>query len=234
MKKAVFYGRFSSDRQTEQSIEGQRTVCQKYASDNDIIIVDEYIDRAMTGRNDNRPAFQKMLRDSQKADWDFVLVYAVDRFGRNSIEVAINKQRLKKNSKTFISATQITSDNIDGTQNLNGILLENLYIGMAEYYSAELSQKIRRGMKESRMKGQTTGGTTALGYKLINKKYVVNEDTSPIIVDIFESYSAGKTVKQITNEINKKGFVNQFGRPLSYNAVFKILRNESYNGVKKI
>ena len=57
-----------------------------------------------------------------------VLVYAIDRFGRNSIEIAVNKQRLKKNRKTLISATQRTSENIDGTKNLDGILLENMYI----------------------------------------------------------------------------------------------------------
>lgn len=87
-----------------------------------------------------------------------MLVYAIDRFGRNSIEIAVNKQRLKKNRKTLISATQRTSENIDGTKNLDGILLENMYIGLAEYYSEELSQKILRGLNESRKKGFYCGG----------------------------------------------------------------------------
>lgn len=92
----------------------------------------------MTGKNDQRAAFQKLLSDSEKpVTWEIVLVYAIDRFGRNSIEIAVNKQRLKKNRKTLISATQRTSENIDGTKNLDGILLENMYIGLAEYYSAE-------------------------------------------------------------------------------------------------
>lgn len=111
---------------------------QKYAQDNDLQIVDTYIDRAMTGKNDQHAAFQKLLSDSEKpVTWEIVLVYAIDRFGRNSIEIAVNKQRLKKNRKTLISATQRTSENIDGTKNLDGILLENMYIGLAEYYSAE-------------------------------------------------------------------------------------------------
>lgn len=92
----------------------------------------------MTGKNDQRATFQKLLSDSEKpVTWEIVLVYAIDRFGRNSIEIAVNKQRLKKNRKTLISATQRTSENIDGTKNLDGILLENMYIGLAEYYSAE-------------------------------------------------------------------------------------------------
>lgn len=96
MKTAVIYARYSSERQTEQSIEGQLRVCHDFAKQNDLAIVDTYIDRAMTGTNDNRAAFQRMLSDSDKAKWDIVLVYALDRFGRNSIEVAVNKQRLQK------------------------------------------------------------------------------------------------------------------------------------------
>lgn len=92
-------------------------------------MVDTYIDRATTGTNDNRAAFQQMLKDSENAAWEVVLVYAIDRFGRNSVEVALNKQRLKTNGKVLISATQRTSDNLDSTKNLDGILLENVYIG---------------------------------------------------------------------------------------------------------
>lgn len=132
MKNAVIYARYSSERQTEQSIEGQLHKCNEFAEANDITVVDTYIDRAMTGTNDNRPAFQQMLTDCAKpVVWDIVLVYAIDRFGRNSIEIAVNKQKLKKNGKTLISATQRTSENIDGTKNLDGILLENVYIGLA-------------------------------------------------------------------------------------------------------
>ena len=83
MKTAVAYLRYSSDSQTEQSIEGQLRVCQDYAARNDIVIVDTYIDRAMTGTNDNRRDFQRMLRDSAKRAWDYVLVYKLDRFSRN-------------------------------------------------------------------------------------------------------------------------------------------------------
>lgn len=102
MKSAVIYARYSSERQTEQSIEGQLRICNEFAKQNDLEIVDTYIDRAMTGTNDNRPAFQKMLKDAEISGlWQIVLVYAIDRFGRNSIEVAVNKQKLKKNKKNF-------------------------------------------------------------------------------------------------------------------------------------
>ena len=176
MKNAIIYARYSSERQNEQSIESQLRVCNEYAQHNGLNIIDSYIDKAMTGTNDNRPAFQKMLSDSERPGaFEIVFVYAIDRFGRNYIEIAVNKQRLKKNGKTLISATQRTSENIDGTKNLDGILLENVYIGLAEYYSAELSQKVSRGLQENRNKGLFTGGRVPIGYKVINKKVVIDE-----------------------------------------------------------
>lgn len=122
---AIIYARFSSEKQNEQSIEGQLRVCNQYAEQNGLTVLDTYIDRAMTGTNDNRPAFQQMLSDCEKpVPWDVVLVYAIDRFGRNSIEIAVNKQRLKKNKKTLISATQRTSENIDARKTLTAFCLK--------------------------------------------------------------------------------------------------------------
>ena len=83
MKKAVIYARYSSDNQTEQSIEGQVRVCKEYAERNNISILDSYIDRAKTGTNDRRPAFQRMISDSDKKEWDYVIVYKLDRFSRD-------------------------------------------------------------------------------------------------------------------------------------------------------
>ena len=75
MKTAVIYARYSCDKQTEQSIEGQLRVCQEYAQRNDILILNTYIDQAMSGTNDNRPDFQKMIKDSARKEWHYVLVY---------------------------------------------------------------------------------------------------------------------------------------------------------------
>lgn len=92
MKTAVIYARYSSDRQTEQSIEGQVRVCNDYAERNDILIVNSYIDRATTGTNDNRTEFQRMLRDSNNHSWDYVLVYKLDRFSRTSMKWRCTKR----------------------------------------------------------------------------------------------------------------------------------------------
>ena len=123
MKKAVIYARYSSDRQTEQSIEGQLRDCYEYAQRNDIVVVDKYIDRAMTGTNDNREDFQRMLKDSDKKAWDYVLVYKLDRFSRNKYEMAIHRKHLKDNGIKILSAMENIPDSPEG------ILLESLLEG---------------------------------------------------------------------------------------------------------
>ncbi len=231
MTGAVIYARYSSERQTEQSIEGQLHKCYEYAKVNNLTILETYIDRAMTGTNDKRTAFQQMLSDSEKkTTWDVVLVYAIDRFGRNSIEIAVNKQRLKKNGKILISATQRTSENIDGTKNLDGILLENVYIGLAEYYSAELSQKIVRGQYESLSKGNYIGGPLPFGYRVENKKIVIDEARAEIIREIFSEYVNGKTVPEIVDNLTAKGVLYK-GKPFVLNTVYKMLKSARYAGI---
>ena len=92
MKTCVIYARYSSNNQTEQSIEGQIRVCREYAQRNNIAVAGTYIDRATTGTNDNREQFQKMLKDSDKKAWDYVLCYKLDRFSRNKYEMAIHRR----------------------------------------------------------------------------------------------------------------------------------------------
>ncbi len=231
MKKAVIYARYSSERQNDQSIEGQLRVCNKYAEENGLTIVDTYIDKAMTGTNDQRFAFQQMLSDCEKAViWDIVLVYAIDRFGRNSIEIAVNKQRLKKHNKTLISATQRTSENIDGSKNLDGILLENMYIGLAEYYSAELSQKVKRGLYESHQKGFYTGGILPLGFKAEKKKVYIDEPQADVMRSVFQQYAEGRGGNEILDELHAKGITHR-GRPIAKSTFYDFLRNPKYIGI---
>ncbi len=233
MKGAVIYARYSSEKQNDQSIEGQLRICNKYADDNGLTVLDTYIDRATTGTNDQRAAFQQMLADCTKpVPWDIVLVYAIDRFGRNSIEIAVNKQKLKKNHKTLISATQRTSENIDGSKNLDGILLENVYIGIAEYYSAELSQKVTRGMYENRKKGLFCGGKIPFGYRVENKKVIVHEDEAEIVRFIFKEYAEGKIAREIIDELAGKGILVD-GKPMPSTTFYKILNREKYIGINR-
>lgn len=141
MVNVVIYARFSSHSQTEQSIEGQLKECYEFAKRNDYNVIAEYIDRALTGTTDKRPEFLRMIEDSKKKAFKYVLVYQLDRFARNRYDSATYKAKLKKNGVRVLSA----KENI--TEDASGILVEGVLESMAEYYSVELSQKIKRGMK---------------------------------------------------------------------------------------
>lgn len=223
-KTAVIYARYSSDSQSEQSIEGQLRVCNEYAKNNDILILNTYIDRAMTGTNDNRPDFQQMIKDSSNKQWNYVLVYKFDRFSRNKYETAIHKKTLRDNGVKVISATEFVPDTPEG------IILESMLEGYAEYYSAELSQKIRRGNNESRKKGNLTGGSLPFGYKNINKKAVIIPKEAEIVNYIFKQYSIGICVREIMNELQSKNWYHK-GKPFAMNTIYGILSNERYVGI---
>ncbi len=223
MKTAVIYARYSSDSQTEQSIEGQLHVCEEYAKKNDYLIVDTYIDRAMTGTNDNRPAFRQMIKASAKKTFDFVIVYKLDRFSRNKFEMTMHRHTLKENGVKLLSAME----NIPDTP--EGIILESLLEGMNQYYSEELSQKVRRGMRETRQKGLYQGGGLPYGYKVDGRKIVIDEESAEVVRYIFSQYSIGVYAKDIIKELNSKGVLHK-GKPWALNTVYGMLANLRYSG----
>ena len=223
MKTAVIYARYSCDNQTEQSIEGQLRVCEEYAKNNDILILDTYIDRAMTGTNDNRADFQRMIKDSAKKEWDYVLVYKIDRFSRNKYATAIHKKTLKDNGVKVIYAAESIPDTPEG------IILESLLEGMAEYYSVELSQKVKRGMRETRLKGNWQGGTMPYGYKEDNRKVVIVDEQAEVVKYIYEQYSMGVYVRDIIKSLTAKHIYHK-GDVFATNTVYGILRNSKYTG----
>ena len=114
MNKTVIYARYSSHNQNEQSIEGQLKVCYEFAEKNDLTIVGEYIDRAISGTTDKRPEFLKMIEDGSKKQFQFVLVYQLDRFARNRYDSATYKAKFKKNNVRVISARENISDDPSG------------------------------------------------------------------------------------------------------------------------
>lgn len=222
---AVIYARYSSDNQREESIEGQLRECTAYAEKNNITIIRTYIDRALSARTDDRPDFQCMIRDSEQRTFDTVLVWKLDRFSRDRYDSAFYKHHLKKNGVRVVSVTENISDGPEG------IILESMLEGMAEYYSAELAVKVRRGQYENAIKCRTNGGTRTLGYT-VNKDghYEINPVTAPIVREIYSRYDSGETIKAIVNSLNKRGIRNQLGTAFTISALGKIIRNRKYIG----
>ena len=225
--KAVIYARFSSDKQNEASIEGQLRECMQYAEFNGIQVIGNYIDRAMSAKTDHRPEFQHMIKDSYKNLFDVVLVWKLDRFARNRYDSAYYKNILKKNGVRLVSIKESISQGADG------ILLEAILEGYAEYYSAELSEKVKRGMTENALKAKANGVRAPFGYYIDNDdKYQIDESIAPVVKEIYSLYLEGKRVKDIAKLMNARGIKNR-GYEMNYNSVFRILTNRKYIGEYK-
>ena len=222
---AVIYARYSSDNQREESIEGQIRECTAYAEKNGITVIKHYIDRAFSAKTDNRPEFQQMIKDSGKKLFDVVLVWKFDRFARNRFDSANYKMILKKNGVHLISVMEPIAE---GSQ---GILVETLLEGIAEYYSAELSEKVIRGQTENALKGKCTGGTGTIGYKIDDAKfYHLDPLTAPLVLETFQRYDNGDKMVEIVSFLNDKGVRNMLGGKMTHSSVNTMLKNRRYIG----
>ena len=223
--KAVIYARYSSDNQREESIEGQVRECTAFAEKNDITILRHYIDRAFSAKTDNRPEFQNMIKDSAQGLFDIVLVWKLDRFSRNRYDSARYKTILKKNNVKVVSATEKISEGSEG------ILMESILEGFAEYYSADLSEKIVRGMTENALKGKFNGGRVPIGYVVDEEQRLqIDPLTAPFVQEAFKRYAEGQDMKVIRDWLNEKGVTTSKGKPMTYNIIHNMLKNRRYLG----
>ena len=226
--KAVIYARYSSHAQKDASIEQQLRVCRQYAHEHDLQIVTEYCDHAISGTSDKRPEFLKMIKDSAKGRWERVLVYKIDRFARNRYDSAMYKARLKKNGVKVMSVMEPIPEGPEG------ILLESVLEGSAEYYSANLSQNILRGMHDNALACKVNNGGLPLGYmKGADGRYAIEPNGAAIVREIFEMYANGANATEITATLNSRGLKTSRGARWNKNSLHTILKNERYIGVYK-
>ncbi|MDR0854003.1 MAG: recombinase family protein [Clostridiales Family XIII bacterium] len=226
--KAVIYARYSSDNQREESIEGQLRECKEFAERNEFTIVETYIDRAQSARTDHRSEFQRMIKESSKKCFDVAIVWKLDRFARNRLDSAKYKAILRKNGVRVVSAKESIAE--DST----GILLESMLEGYAEFFSAELSEKVIRGMTENALKGKYNGRQVPLGFK-VNKDmyYEIDPLTAPIVVDIYTRYADGENMKDIADSLNNKGIRAAHGGKFTQAVLSNMLKNRKYIGESK-
>lgn len=222
----VIYARYSpGPRQTEMSIEGQLRAGYKYAEDHGIRIIETYIDRKATGRNDKRTDFQRMLRDSKKGLFDCVITWKVDRIGRNREEIAKNKAILRVNGARVYYVDQSIPEGPEG------ILLESVLEGLAEYYSKNLAHDVLRGLQENAMKGRCNGASVPHGLAIgADKRYILRAEESPTVVLMYEMCDGGMRIGQIIKSLSEKGIKNRKGNDFGYNEVSRILRDRRYIG----
>lgn len=214
MEKAVIYARYSSHNQTENSIEAQVQQAREYARRKNYTVVEVFADRAKTGTNDNREAFQEMLKKTESHSFTVIIVWKVDRFGRNREEIALNKYKCRKNGvRIEYVAEQIT----DGPE---GVILESVLEGFAEYYSKALSQNTKRGLYNKALKGGYLGGPISYGYKVVDGEYKVDEEAAKKIKSVFKMFNSGERYADIARALN-----------LNQRNVKNYLKNKQYTGI---
>lgn len=228
----VIYARFSSSKQNETSIEAQLKECYSFCERNRYNVIGEYIDKAISGKTDHRPDFQRMIADSNKKNFEGIIVYQLDRFARNRYDSATYKAKLKKNGVRVLSA----KENI--TDDASGILVESVLEGMAEYYSAELSQKVIRNLRMNAEQGFFNGGYAPLGYKVVEvdfktykkKKLEIDTETAPIVKEIFEMRANDTNIMDIVDYLNSKGYKTIQCKEFKKTSLQQILKNKRYIG----
>ena len=225
MKKVVIYARFSSENQREESIEAQLRACKDYARSHKYLVVGEYVDRAFTGTNDNRPEFQRMIEDSRKGLFEIALVHKLDRFSRN-VEQTIRYISEQKDNGVELKSVIEQFDNTP-----EGEFMRNMMSNISQYYVKNLSREVIKGMKENAYKCLHVGGIPLLGYYVDSeKKYQIDDKEANIVKKIFELYIDGNTHQKIIAELNNLGYKNKRGTEWTKNSLLSIIRNQKYIG----
>lgn len=227
MAKAVFYGRFSSNNQREESIDAQLRATEDFANKNGYEMVAHYADKAKSGTNSSkRVEFLKMIKDAEKGLFEVVIVHKLDRFSRDKYDSALYKRKLKQCGVKLISVTEQLDDSPES------VILESVIEGMAEYYSKNLARETLKGLMENSYKCLHNGGKPPLGYDVNEeKKYVINEKEAESVRLIFDMYISGYTQSQMVDELNARGYKTKLGSVFRSNSIHSVLINEKYTGI---
>jgi len=221
---AVIYARFSSSAQREASIEQQINVCMAFAEREGYNVLQTYADRALTGRTDRRPQFLQMIKDARKGRFCAIIVYALDRFSRDKYDSARYKHELRQNGVRVVSATEPISDNP------SGILIESVFEGLAQYYSAELSQKIRRGYEDNAKKCLASGSVPFGFRRSADGHYEIMPEEAEIVREIFRRVGSGETYADICRDLNARGIKTRHGSAWNRSSFNTLLSNQRYIG----
>lgn len=228
MKKCVAYARFSSSNQSETSIEGQQRCIEKFCLDQEIAVLDYYIDRACSATHaSGRPQFLQMIKDCKKTkNVDYVVVYSYDRFARNRYDSVMYKGILRECGIKVLSVTENIGDTPEAA------IMEAVYEAMAGAYSERLAISTRRGMIETAHKARHNGGTPPLGLDVDpeTKKYLINESEAKIVREIFDRFLSGEGYKKICFDLNSRGIRTKRGSLFVGSTINTMLRNPKYAG----
>ena len=222
--RAAAYARYSTNKQTENSIEYQLAKIEEYCAGHNIEIVATYPDEAKSGFNTDRPKFQEMLAAAHRHEFDAVVIYDTSRGSREVGDWFNFRRQMMELNINVISATQTLGD----ITNSNDFLLELISVGMGHREVLESRQKSIAGVAVKAKSGVFLGGTAPLGYDIQDQKYIVNPVEAEAVRTIFRMYGDGSSYNDILSAVGH--VTGKHGRPLGKNSLHSILTNERYIG----
>lgn len=225
IQRAVIYARFSSDMQREESIEAQVRACKEYCRKKLYVVTNIYVDEAKSARDVlKRDAYNQMLADAIAHKFDVIIFHKIDRNARNEFNYYSFKHTLSQLGIGYEYAAQ----NIDFTP--EGQMMENMLVGFAAYYSRNLAKETKKGLNENAYKAQFNGGKPPLGYKIVDKRYVIDPYEAEAVKMIFSMYLDGYGYGKIAEKLKLHGYHTKDGRNFGKNSLYDILSNEKYIG----
>ncbi len=222
---AVGYARYSTDKQTDNSIAYQLNAITQYCSKNNITLTQFYSDEACTGTNTNRAGFQNMILDATLHKFDAVVIYDISRGSRDVVDWLNFRKEMASLNIKVISCTQDLGDIFDP----NNFLTELISVGLGQHAVLDTRKKSIAGVATKAKEGVFLGGTPPLGYDIVDGKYIINESEAVIVRQIFEMYAADNSYDTIL--VALKGKSTKRGNPFAKTSIKSILQNERYIGV---
>lgn len=234
--RVAIYARYSSDMQTEASIEDQVRLAELHCKRQGLTVVKTYSDAAISGASMMRPGIQHLMQDAAAKKFDMVIAEALDRLSRDQEDIAAIYKRLQ-----FVGVRIFTLG--EGEINTMHIGLKGTMNAM---FLADLAKKTHRGLSGRIEKGKSAGGK-AYGYDVVKQfdangeaikgDRTINQDQAVIVRRIFEQYLSGKSAKKIAHQLNKEGIPGPSGKNWGATTIngnrergLGILNNELYIG----
>jgi len=214
-RRCAIYIRKSTEERLEQafnSLDAQREACAAYilsqTHEGWELVDDQYDDGGWSGGNMDRPALRQLLGDVAAGKVEVIVVYKVDRLTRSLADFARIVDTLDKAKASFVSVTQAFN-----TTNSMGRLTLNVLLSFAQFEREVTSERIRDKFAASKRKGIFMGGPIPIGYRLENRKLIVDDKEACTVRLIFERYIALRSVGQLADELADRGVKTKV-RPL--------------------
>ena len=186
---------------------------------------DRYDDGGFSGGTLERPALKRLLADIEGGRVDIVVVYKIDRLSRSLMDFAKLVEVFERNDVTFVSVTQSFN-----TTTSMGRLTLNMLLSFAQFEREVIGERIRDKFAASRKKGMWMGGWAPLGYRVENRKLVVDEAEAKLVRGIFMRFLRCGSATTIVRELSAEGVVNRYGKRIDKGMLYKLLRNRVYIG----